>query len=64
MMKKIGLSFVAVLAMFLSMAQEMADSVVQTQPSGQQKMILYGMTALGVVLIGLGLKNSKLFKKK
>tara|TARA_B100000508_G_C11388926_1_gene242395 strand:- start:362 stop:514 length:153 start_codon:yes stop_codon:yes gene_type:complete len=50
--------------MFLIQAQSVADSVAQSEPSGQQKLILYGMTALGVLLIGLGLRNSKLFKKK
>tara|TARA_B100001245_G_C22689041_1_gene336324 strand:- start:115 stop:309 length:195 start_codon:yes stop_codon:yes gene_type:complete len=64
MIKKIGLSFVGVLVVLLAIAQEAADTAVQTEPTGQQKMILYGMTALGVVLIGLGLKNTKLFKKK
>lgn len=44
-------------------AQE-ATEQLPAEPSSQQKYMLYGMTALGVLLIGLGLRNTKLFKKK
>ena len=64
MTRKFILTILGVMFMSLIKAQSGADSVVQSEPSGQQKLILYGMTALGVLLIGLGLRNSKLFKKK
>ncbi|HCX23354.1 MAG: hypothetical protein CMB80_31925 [Flammeovirgaceae bacterium] len=64
MTRKFILTILGVMFMFLIQAQSVADSVAQSEPSGQQKLILYGMTALGVLLIGLGLRNSKLFKKK
>ena len=44
--------------------QEGAESQATAEATTSQKVILFGMTAAGVVLIGLGLRNSKLFRKK
>ncbi|WP_421870297.1 hypothetical protein [Marinoscillum sp.] len=43
------------------------DSLSSSQPTEattSQKLILFGMTAAGVLFLGLGLRNSKFFRKK
>ncbi len=40
------------------------ESSPVTEPQTSHKVILYGMTAVGIVLIGMGVRRSKFFKKK
>lgn len=43
---------------FITSAQQ-ADTVAIQEPAASQQVILYAMTAVGVILIGLAFRNSK-----
>lgn len=59
-MTKFILTLLSVALSFVVLAQEAS---APAEPSSSQRMILYGMTALGVALILLAFRN-KLIRKK
>jgi hypothetical protein len=44
--------------------QNSSETAPNQEPQPFQQYVLYGMTAVGVVLIGISVSRTKLFKKK